>query len=36
MADLEIAIQRFQEVFDITPVDHPDRASQLQSFGIAY
>jgi hypothetical protein len=36
MADLGIAIQRFQEAFDITPVDHPDQASRLQSFGIAY
>lgn len=36
MADLEIAIQRWQEALDTTPADHPDRARRLQNLGIGY
>ena len=36
MADVEIAIQRFQEAIDATSADHPDRAKWLNSLGIGY
>jgi tetratricopeptide (TPR) repeat protein len=36
MADLEIAIQRYEEALDTTPADHPDRARRLKSLGIGY
>ena len=36
MADLEAAIQRYQEALDATPADHPDRASRLFNLGIEY
>ena len=36
MADLDTAIQRFQEALDATPADHPDRAGRLQSLGLGY
>ena len=36
MTDLEIAIQRYQKVLDITSVNHSDRARRLQNFGRGY
>ena len=35
-ADLDIAIQLFQELLDATPADHPDRAHRLERLGIGY
>ncbi len=36
MADLETAIQQYQEALDNTPNDHPDRAGRLHSLGKGY
>ena len=36
MADLDTAIQQYQEALDRTPADHPEQASQFQSLAIAY
>lgn len=36
IADLETAIQRFQEALDATPADHPDRAGRLNNLEIEY
>ncbi|KAK3995912.1 CHAT domain-containing protein [Cladorrhinum sp. PSN332] len=36
MADLELAIQQFQEALEATPKDHPERAYRLRSLGIGY
>ena len=36
MADLDTALQRFQEAVDTTPADHPARARRLDSLGIGY
>lgn len=36
MADLDTAIQRFQEALERTPADHPEQAGRLQSLGNAY
>ncbi|RYP55468.1 hypothetical protein DL770_010906 [Monosporascus sp. CRB-9-2] len=36
MADLETAIQRFQDAVEATPKDHPDRARRLESLGTGY
>lgn len=36
MADLDTAIQRFQDALDKTPADHPNRASRLQDLGAGY
>ena len=36
MADIDTAIQRFQEALDKTPIDHPNRASRLENLGIGY
>ncbi|KAH6865356.1 hypothetical protein B0T10DRAFT_569795 [Thelonectria olida] len=34
--DLQVAIQRFQDVVDLTPDDDPDRAGRLQDLGIGH
>lgn len=34
--DINTAIQKLQEAFDITPSDHPDRARRLHSLGGGY
>lgn len=36
MADLDIAIQQYQEAVDTTPVDHRGRTSRVQDLGVGY
>ncbi|KAL2812794.1 CHAT domain-containing protein [Aspergillus cavernicola] len=36
LEDLNMAIQRLQEALDLTPDNHPDRASQLQNLGLGH
>ena len=36
LADLELAIQKFKEALDITPLNHPDRVRRLHNLGLRY
>ncbi len=36
IADLEVAIQQYQEALDTTPDDHPNRADRLQNLRARY